>query len=99
KASSIISSVSGKFTGSVLSDAIVPWKVKNGKTSSTPSETHVDQPPPPPFNDDEHHHPHHHHNNNNHENEVDDDDDDDDNDNDVNTGSEAATTDNEMNEK
>ncbi|XP_045808191.1 uncharacterized protein LOC123902493 [Trifolium pratense] len=112
KASSIISSVSGKFTGSVLSDAVVPWKVKNGKTSSTPSETHVDQPPPPPFNDDEHHHPHHHNNNNhdhhphhhhhnnnnNHENEVDDDDDDDD-DNDVNSGSEGATTDNEMNEK
>ncbi|GAU23809.1 hypothetical protein TSUD_27180 [Trifolium subterraneum] len=105
KASSIISSVSGKFTGSVLSDAVVPWKVKNGKTSSTPSETHVDQPPPPPpFNDDEHHHHHDddNNNNNNHENEVDDDDDDDDdngNDTDVNTSSEAATTDNEMNEK
>jgi hypothetical protein len=106
KASSIISSVSGKFTSSVLSDAVVPWKVKNGKTSSTPSETHVDQPPPPPFNDDEHHH-HHHNNSNNHENEVNDDDNDNYNDNDnysyndndVNTGSEAATTDNDIDEK
>ena len=102
KASSILSSVSGKFTSSsALSDTIVPWKVKNGKTSSTPSDTHVQQlpPPPPPFNGEEqyeievdHDHDHHDHDDNDigdQQKEV----------SSVNSVSEDSTTDTDNNEK
>ncbi|AES60986.1 putative C2 domain-containing protein [Medicago truncatula] len=99
KASSIISSVSG----SVLSDEIVPWKVKNGKTSYAPSDAHVEPPPPPRFDDEEQH------NNNNenvfaHQHVIDNNNVNynDDNRKDisyVNTVSEAATTDTDINQK
>ncbi|XP_058745749.1 uncharacterized protein LOC131618570 [Vicia villosa] len=89
---------------SVLSDGVVPWIVKNGKASSAPSDTHVEPPPPPRFSHDEHgnydendndnHHDHYHHD--------DIDNDIDDNEKDVsfvNTISEAATRDTDINEK
>ncbi|XP_057424006.1 uncharacterized protein LOC130717684 [Lotus japonicus] len=52
KPSSVLSGVSGKSekTSSVLSDPVLPWKIKNGKpTSADPSDVHVEPPPPPPF--------------------------------------------------
>ena len=105
KTSSLLSGVSGKFTNSVLSDAVVPWKVKNGKTSSTPSDSHVEQPPPT-FNNEEQY--------NHHENEVDHEHDYNDNENNENENynydeqkevstvssvSDPATTDTDINEK
>ncbi|XP_027188968.1 uncharacterized protein [Cicer arietinum] len=105
--SSIISGDSGRFTSSVLSDAVVPWKVKNGKASSSPSDINV-QPPPPPFNYEEQH------GNNNNENEIHHDRDSDhehehDNKNDIddnqkevssdNTVSDDTTTDTDVSEK
>lgn len=87
KVSSVVSGASAnseKLTSSVLSDSVLPWKVKNGKSSAAPSDAHVELPPPV-FD---------HHSNENDVVEVDNDDNhNEDGLSSVNTVSEFATTD------